>query len=327
MGKNVILRTDVSGPVTSRGQCDAIRSKKVLAHVLMGIILRLRWLYSGLATVSIHRLLSHKVSSVKKNAIVLCPSGCVGPSSRFYQLILLFTVMLFAGIAANAQQGQVAWEGVVRRAAGAPIVHARIELTGNGAKAEATTGEDGRFIVTGIVTGQYHLSIEVAGKTTEYPQSVDVLAGGPPVVVTFSGRGEIAVAVAREKGQAATGGEQLSSQAVSELPLNKRDFSSLLLLAAGTMTDANGATNFTAQFAINGQRGVEATFAMDGRGHQRSGDGRRDLLELQRGCGRGHRFELGLAAGGDWARRFGVHQYPHAFGRERISRLVFRVCA
>jgi hypothetical protein len=48
------------------------------------------------------------------------------------------------------------------------------------------------------------------------------------------------------------------------LPLNKRDFSTLLLLAAGTMTDANGATNFTAQFAINGQRGVEATFAMDG---------------------------------------------------------------
>jgi hypothetical protein len=30
------------------------------------------------------------------------------------------------------------------------------------------------------------------------------------------------------------------------------------------MTDVNGATNFTAQFAINGQRGVEATFAMDG---------------------------------------------------------------
>ena len=38
----------------------------------------------------------------------------------------------------------------------------------------------------------------------------------------------------------------------------------MLLLAAGTMTDANGATNFTQQFAINGQRGVEAVFAMDG---------------------------------------------------------------
>src|SRR6202020_2420578 len=62
----------------------------------------------------------------------------------------------------------------------------------------------------------------------------------------------------------ATGGEQLSSRAVSELPLNKRAFSKLLLLAAGTMTDTNGATNFTQQFAINGQRGVEATFATDG---------------------------------------------------------------
>ena len=30
------------------------------------------------------------------------------------------------------------------------------------------------------------------------------------------------------------------------------------------MTDVNGATNFTQQFAINGQRGVEAVFAMDG---------------------------------------------------------------
>src|SRR6201999_2756915 len=61
-----------------------------------------------------------------------------------------------------------------------------------------------------------------------------------------------------------SGGVALSSHAVSGLPLNKRDFSALLLMAAGTMTDANGATNFTQQFAINGQRGVEAVFAMDG---------------------------------------------------------------
>jgi len=61
-----------------------------------------------------------------------------------------------------------------------------------------------------------------------------------------------------------TSGEKLSSQKVNELPLNGRDFSTLLLLAAGTMTDVNGQTNFTQQFAINGQRGVEAVFAMDG---------------------------------------------------------------
>ena len=48
------------------------------------------------------------------------------------------------------------------------------------------------------------------------------------------------------------------------MPLNARDFSKLLLLAAGTMTDANGAANFTQQFAVNGQRGVTTIFAMDG---------------------------------------------------------------
>jgi hypothetical protein len=62
----------------------------------------------------------------------------------------------------------------------------------------------------------------------------------------------------------ASGGERLSSKEVSELPLNKRDFSQLLLLAAGTATDANGAANFTQQFAVNGQRGSTTVFAMDG---------------------------------------------------------------
>ena len=65
------------------------------------------------------------------------------------------------------------------------------------------------------------------------------------VVLTLSARGEITVSELQQKEQSATGGEELSSQAVSELPLNKRDFSPLLLLAAGTMTDTNGATNFT----------------------------------------------------------------------------------
>src|SRR5208282_1503663 len=61
-----------------------------------------------------------------------------------------------------------------------------------------------------------------------------------------------------------SGGAHLSSGEVSSLPLNQRDFSKLLLLAAGTMTDTNGAANFTQQFSVNGQRGVASVFAMDG---------------------------------------------------------------
>ena len=85
----------------------------------------------------------------------------------------------------------------------------------------------------------------------------------PPVELTLSDSGVLSLkTVAAQSGT--SGGEQLSSKEVSGIPLNKRDFSQLLLLAAGTMTDTNGSTNFTAQFAINGQRGVEAVFAMDG---------------------------------------------------------------
>jgi hypothetical protein len=62
----------------------------------------------------------------------------------------------------------------------------------------------------------------------------------------------------------ASGGERVSEKEVSTLPLNKRDFSQLLLLASGTMTDTNGAANFTQQFAVNGQRGSTTVFAMDG---------------------------------------------------------------
>lgn len=115
-----------------------------------------------------------------------------------------------------------------------------------------------------LPAGSYHLTVATKGSTVDCAQPVNLAVDSMDVVLTLSARGELTYAAVQSNAQAGSGGEQLSSQAVSELPLNKRDFSTLLLLAAGTMTDSNGATNFTAQFAINGQRGVEATFAMDG---------------------------------------------------------------
>jgi hypothetical protein len=168
------------------------------------------------------------------------------------------------GLVAAAAAAQTAWQGTVRNSAGAPLAAAKIALAGTAAHAEANTADDGRFALSVLPVGEYRLTIESAGRRAEYAVPVMLAPGAPPVAITLSSRGEITVAAQAVAGSAATGGEQLSSQAVSSLPLNKRDFSSLLLLAAGTMTDSNGATNFTAQFAINGQRGVEATFAMDG---------------------------------------------------------------
>src|ERR1700743_1480756 len=170
--------------------------------------------------------------------------------------------MLVCGVA-RAQQGDAVWAGALRTTGGAPIPNAKIVLSADGKRAEAETAPDGRFRLTGVAPGSYRLTIDAAKRKVQYAQAVDVATAGPEVAITLSARGEISVAVLLDKQQAATGGERLSSQAVSDRPLTKRDFSSWLLLAAGTMTDTNGATNFTAQFAINGQRGAEATFAMD----------------------------------------------------------------
>jgi hypothetical protein len=190
-------------------------------------------------------------------------------------LLLALAVLSPFTEAVLAQQNQTAeqttfpaWQGFLRTTAGAPIAAAKVRLTTGGSSgpsattAEATTAADGQFHLAPLPPGSYHLTVIEEGRTVELGLPVKLTQAAPPVVLTLSARGELSVAIF--KAPAATGGEQLSSQAVSELPLNGRDFSTLLLLAAGTMTDANGATNFTAQFAINGQRGVEATFAMDG---------------------------------------------------------------
>jgi len=188
------------------------------------------------------------------------------PNELFFHSIqrFFFTLagLLFLNLAAFSQQAaQPVWRGIVRDTAGAPVAGAKVRLAAKQVQAEAMTAADGQFKIPALPVGQYRLTLEVGGRKVAYSAPVDLAPAAPAVVLTLSAS-ELTLAVL--KGQVATGGEELSSQAVSELPLNKRDFSTLLLLAAGTMTDANGATNFTQQFAINGQRGVEATFAMDG---------------------------------------------------------------
>jgi hypothetical protein len=189
-------------------------------------------------------------------------AGCFGSGAFLRFWVVGLAAFLSCGAASAQQQMQAAWEGTLRNSTGAPIANAKIVLVSATARDEAKTGVNGTFRVS-VPPGQYRLTVEANGKRDEYTRVIEVAPAGPSVVITVSDRGDVTVAVLPERERSATGGEQLSSQAVSELPLNKRDFSSLLLLAAGTMTDTNGATNFTAQFAINGQRGVEATFAMD----------------------------------------------------------------
>ena len=131
----------------------------------------------------------------------------------------------------------------------------------------ATTAVDGEFSFTEIEPVSYELSIITALKESKAATPLVIRGAAMSVSLQISSAGEVVLKPekpAKDSAAQASGGEHLSSSEVSSLPLNARDFSKLLLLAAGTMTDTNGAANFTQQFAVNGQRGVTTVFAMDG---------------------------------------------------------------
>ncbi len=158
------------------------------------------------------------------------------------------------------------WRGTLHNGTGAAVQGAEIHLIGGHGEVVETTAADGSFNFPNLPAGNYQLAVVIEGVSNSYATALDLQPNSQPGAITISLEGTVAVTFEKPSsaGQKTGGGEQLSSQTVSAIPLNKRDFSQLLLLAAGTMTDANGQTNFTQQFAINGQRGVEATFAMDG---------------------------------------------------------------
>ncbi|MBV9886053.1 MAG: carboxypeptidase regulatory-like domain-containing protein, partial [Acidobacteria bacterium] len=161
------------------------------------------------------------------------------------------------------------WRGALHDADGHSVANALIELHATSGNHDYSnkTSETGKFVFGEIAAGTYTLRVTVGAKIWISANVVtfkddDTISG----VLELSGTDATlrVIAGGEDKRKQGSGGENLSSGEVSSLPLNERDFSKLLLLAAGTMTDTNGAANFTQQFAVNGQRGVASVFAMDG---------------------------------------------------------------
>ena len=181
--------------------------------------------------------------------------------------IYCFALVLLAVPGAAAVSG-ASWNGRLSDASGKPVADAILLLhpAAGGRDYTTTTTATGKFAFTDIAGGSYEVSLKTGDK--EWKAGPLVVKDATPLSfelqISAQGQELRMLASGGEVTSQASGGEHLSSAEVSGLPLNARDFSKLLLLAAGTMTDANGAANFTQQFAVNGQRGVATVFAMDG---------------------------------------------------------------
>src|SRR5690348_14929793 len=210
------------------------------------------------------------VSFLGRNRANACLEHCAHYSypRRICTAGALCLALLWA-IFTSATPSPPSWTGILHDKTGNIIAGATIYLhaTSGDHDYSARTSFKGEFSFSAIAPGHYELSVTVAGATAKASASLNVtdtstLTAGielstQPLSIRLLTGGEAAATQA-------SGGERLSSGEVSSLPLNERDFSKLLLLAAGTMTDTNGAANFTQQFAVNGQRGSASVFAMDG---------------------------------------------------------------
>ncbi|MBV9182211.1 MAG: carboxypeptidase regulatory-like domain-containing protein, partial [Acidobacteria bacterium] len=169
--------------------------------------------------------------------------------------------------AANARPAS--WHGRLLDSEGRPLSDTTLVLRSTSGKTSYSTTSlsDGKFFLPAIASDAYELSVQMKGTTYRTANPVVIHEGEAVIsVVRLSiERKDVHLTLSAPRSESqATGGEHLSSAEISSLPLNSRDFSKLLLLAAGTMTDQNGAANFTQQFAVNGQRGTATVFALDG---------------------------------------------------------------
>ncbi len=172
----------------------------------------------------------------------------------------LLPLFLICAVAAYARQTNASWRATLLDTAGHPLDSASVTLK-LGDSSQDGNAAAGVVEFHNLPPGQYIVTITTAGRIYTIPTPITMGAGATRSdTLRLQSDGSFVVA----NNAQATGGERLSSNQVTALPLNKRDFSALLLLATGTQTDTNGAANFTQQFTVNGQRGIATVFAMDG---------------------------------------------------------------
>jgi hypothetical protein len=177
-------------------------------------------------------------------------------------ILFLFLVLSATALPANS------WKGVVRDNAHQPVAGATVSLqpvTGT-ISYSSKTSASGEFLFSDIAPQSYLVSVTVNGKTWKALEPWLIETGSALTAdLELSDQTQTLKISARvnDTAQPAIANTRLTSGEVSSLPLNERDFSKLLLLAAGTMTDTNGAANFTQQFTVNGLRGTASVFAMD----------------------------------------------------------------
>ena len=156
---------------------------------------------------------------------------------------------------------------------GASIVSADVQLVSDGTRAVITTktGRDGGFVFPSVAPGTYSLRVEAPGfkVITRSDLKLDVQATASLRLTMEVGATSERIEVTAEAAPVYTTSQSVESTVTSEqismLPLNSRDFNQLVLLAPGAVDNINSGNgrDFGA-VAANGNRSFSNDYTIDG---------------------------------------------------------------
>src|SRR5262245_33293851 len=179
--------------------------------------------------------------------------------------------LLCAHVAALAQAGQAELTGDVRDGSGAGIAKATVTVTQTetGAFTKTTSGKDGVYTVTNLRPGLYNVTVEAQGFRRFVQEGVRLMTGERirlDVALAIGGvNEEVKVTADASLLRAETGslGQVIPNRRIVDLPLNGRNFFTLITLAPGVAAPppTTAGTSFP---RINGGRPRVNEYIYDG---------------------------------------------------------------
>ena len=187
-------------------------------------------------------------------------------------VLLVFVFQLaFPSWAQDAALGTL--RGTIFDATGARISGATVHAIHSTTRIQRTTtsSSDGEFAIQYLPPGEYEARVEAPGMRPEIRKGVRIEVGGVvtmQVMLSVAGPQE-AVTIEGQPNQVETQPAAVSSvldeRAISELPLNGRRFTDLVLLTPGVATDPRSLTSDSAgDLAFGGVRGYNSSYLVDG---------------------------------------------------------------
>jgi hypothetical protein len=201
--------------------------------------------------------------------------------SRLWTLSYGLVVLLPIALYGQADTGTIA--GTVLDTSGAVVPNCTVTLTqvGTDTKATVKTDQQGNYVATPLRIGSYTVTVEASGFKTETRTGI-VLRVQDRLRVDFTLQiGSVSETINVHEAAPVVDtdtsalGSVITSQQITDLPLNGRDYTQLATLTTGVVKitenggGINGATSPTngnagGAFAVNGTRGNLNNFLLDG---------------------------------------------------------------